>query len=333
MKFYYLILVIFLYVIFNTQSLEARAWTPNLKFRNATLNKIARVENLKIISLSGGMTPIYETKDLEGDVVLPTQEIPEDSPILIQVTYKGVNYNKVIPPKIDLQDTKHEIVVYETSDNKNILNIKGLIQITKQNKLLLINKLYLIQNVSNPKLTYFSKEGLEVYIPEGAENVSAQLFQGNGMPIPVNLIQASNRHIIERGILPGESSLQISYTLNFQDSDKVEFQDVLTLEKENIGIVFIKPTDVKVSSEEQIEEMSDEEIPSGMRAFKVNYGTDRTVVLSLEGGSVVQQNVPQQRIVQNGKIFNTTEKSILGVIAILSLLFSLSFIFVYRNPK
>lgn len=325
--------VLFLLILFNSQNLEARSWTPKFKIWNGTVNKNARVESLKIISLNSGMAPIYETKDLEGDVVLPPQEISENTPILVQATYKNVTYNKLIPPKIDLQDTKHEIVVYETSSNRNILNIKGLVQITKQNKLLIINKLYLIRNISNPQLTYFSQEGLEVYVPENAENVSAQLFQGNEMPIPLNLVQASNRRIIERGILPGESSLQVSYVLNFENSEKIEFQDVLTLEKENTGIIFIKPTDVKVSCEEQIEEMSDEEIPHGMRALKINYGTDRTVLLSLEGGSMQTENVSQQRVVQNGKIFNTTEKSILGVLAFLSLLFSLSFIFVYRNAK
>ncbi len=316
-----------------SQSLESRSWTPKLKFWNGTLNKIAHVENVKIISLSGGMIPIYETKDLEGEVSLPTQEISENIPILIQATYKNVNYNKVIPPKTELQDAKHEIVVYETSEDKKILNIKGLVQITKENNFLTINKLYLVRNISNPKFTYFSKDGLEVYIPENAENISAQLFQTNGMPIPLQLAQSSNRRIIERGILPGESSIQISYNINFENSNTVEFKDILTLEKENTSIIFLKPTDIKVFSEKTIEEMTDNEIPNGMRALKVDYGKDRTIVLRLEGGTIEKKNIPSERKIQNGKIFDTPEKSILGVIAILSLLFSLSFIFVYRNEQ
>ncbi|MCX7998072.1 MAG: hypothetical protein N3A69_03850 [Leptospiraceae bacterium] len=310
--------------------LEAYSWTPKLKLWNGTLNQRAKVETLKIISLNGGMVPIFEAKDLEGEVTLPTQDISETSPTLIQVTYKGVNYNKVVPPKKELQNSIHEIIVYELSNDKKILNIKGLVQITKQNKFLIVTKLYLLRNISNPKVTYLSKEGLEVFIPDNAKEVSAQLFQGNGMPIPINLIQAPNRRIIERGILPGESSLQISYILEFENPEKIEFQDELTLEKENVGIIFLKPNDIKLKSNEKIEEMSDEEIPEGMRAVKVNYGDDRKVVLYLEGGTVPKE-ISQERKIQNGKIFNTTEKSLLGVIAVLSLLFSLSFIFVYNN--
>lgn len=310
--------------------LESYPWTPKLRLWNGTLNQRAKVETLKIISLNGGMVPIFEAKDLEGEVTLPTQDISETSPTLIQVTYKGVNYNKVIPPKKELQNSVHEIIVYELSNDKKILNIKGLVQITKQNKFLIVTKLYLLRNISNPKVTYLSKEGLEVFIPNNAKEVSAQLFQGNGMPIPINLIQAPNRRIIERGILPGESSLQVSYILEFENPEKIEFQDELTLEKENIGIIFLKPNDIKLKSNEKIEEMSDEEIPEGMRAVKVNYGEDRKVVLYLEGGTVPKE-ISQERKIQNGKIFNTTEKSLLGVIAVLSLLFSFSFIFVYKN--
>jgi len=315
----------FCILLFVSLSIFPYNWTPRIKVKNGTTGNLATVD-LKLILLSGGMLPFYEAKNMQGEFSLPTQVIDDESPVLIQVNYKGVNYNKIVPPVPKFRDTTQEIIVYETTEEKKFLTIKGLIQVSKRENHLLVNKLYLLNNKSNPKLTILNSKGLEVFIPKEAQEITAQLLQGEkGMPIPLSLSPGNLGQVIQRPILPGESSLHISYLIS-STAETIELEDKLIFEKENETLLFIKPTDMKVSSSNLLETISSEEIPEGMKAYRVKYDESRTVKLSFRGGSF-ENEFPKQRKIVNGTIFDTPEKSILGVIAVLAFLYSLYFLF------
>ena len=99
----------------------------NLKIslKNGTSGGVGRADTIKLIALQGGMVPIGEFQNKQGDFVLEKINVPDEAPLLIQVNYKGANYNKMVPPKLPCLEQKQEITVYEsTSEFKNI-DVKG----------------------------------------------------------------------------------------------------------------------------------------------------------------------------------------------------------------
>lgn len=326
------LLFIYSIILFFSATLNAEAWIPKIKLINGTNGQMGRADTIKLIALSGGMVPIFEDKEKSGEFTLPTQNVDERVPVLIQVQYKGVNYNKMVPPVPQLRQAVQEVLVYEVSDDSSMLSTRGLLQITKGQGHIRVHKLFLLSNRSKPPRSYSNSAGLEVFVPKNALEVTGQLTQGErGMPVPLSLTDGIVGKIIERPILPGESSLQVSYLLPM-DSETVVLDDRLTFEKENQSILFYKPIDMQVTSSNALETIEDE-IPEGMKAYRIQYDANRSVSLVFKGGTLEKEVAPRQRRIVNGKVFDTTEKSVLGVIAVLALLFSLSFLFTHKKTE
>lgn len=322
---------ILIFIFISFYSIFAESWTPRIKIINGTTGQSGRADSIKLIALAGGMVPIYEENEKQGEFSLPTQTVDERTPILIQVNYRGVNYNKMVPPVPKMRADVQEVVVYDTTDEKNFLNIRGLLQISKGENHLRVYKLFLLSNKTNPKKSISNSGGLEIFVPENAVEVSGQLVQGEkGMPVPLNLTKGVLGRIMERPILPGESSLQISYIIP-GSGDTMDLEDRLTIEKENETLLFFKPIDMKISSTNALEALADEDMPEGMKAYRVQYDSERKVKLSFSGGKIEKEFSTRQRRIINGTVFDTTEKSILGVVAVLAFLFSLSFLFIYKK--
>jgi hypothetical protein len=306
-------------------------WNPKISIKNGSTGKKGQAESIKLIALQGGMVPIGEFSNKEGDFELGPIQVAEGVPILIQAIYKGVNYNKMIPPVPEMRSQIQEIIVYEKTDSTKGLLVQSLIQITRVTDALRIHKVYLLKNTTNFSIE--NSDRMQVFIPKEAKEISGQLTQGKkGMPIPLSLQEGTKGKKIDRAILPGESSLQISYTIDSKKTEKTTLEELPILEDSNSLVVFLKPEDMNLEvqgAKSTIIQESD--APEGMGVVSIEFEKEKSFSLVVSGGEPFVEQVKAQQRVVNGNIFTTPEKSLYGVLAMLAIFFSLSFIFVYKK--
>jgi hypothetical protein len=331
------IFIVFLFTILS--QLKAEELNLKISLKNGTNGGVGRADTIKLIALQGGMTPIGEFKDKEGDFVLEKINFPDEAPVLIQVSYKGANYNKMVPPTPMFRNKVQEITVYDiTSEFKNI-DVKSLMQILREENSVRVYKIFLIENQTNPPKSFHNKETpLEIYVPKEATEVFGQLKQGDSkMGIPLTLTDGAKGKILDRPILPGTSELQISFALPAKSLSDVAFKDEFSFEdRKSPRVIFFKPKDMKIdvkgaSAKEEI----NDNIPQGLGALRATYPSNSPVEISVVGGKFEPEEDAHQatesRKVRNGTFFTTWDKSALGVIGILGILFTLSFVFIYRK--
>ena len=330
--------IFFVFFVALFSQLGSEELNLKISLKNGTSGGIGRADTIKLIALEGGMTPIGEFKDKQGDFVLEKVNAPEGAPVLIQVNYKGANYNKMVPPAPMFRTKVQEITVYEVTPEFKNMDVKSLMQILREENTVRVYKIFLIENQTNPPMSFYNKQSLlEVYVPKDATEVFGQLKQGDSkMAIPLTLTDGAKGKLIDRPILPGASELQISYALPAKSLADVSFKDENSFEdKKSPRVIFFKPKDMKLDFKGAIskEEIKDN-IPQGLGAVRVKYPDTTSIDISVVGGSFEPEedtHAAETRKVRNGTLFTTWDKSLLGVIGFLGLLFTLSFVFIYRK--
>ena len=106
--------------------LPAEEINLKISLKNGTTGGIGKADTIKLIALQGGMVPIGEFQNKQGDFVLEKINFPDEAPVLIQVSYKGANYNKMVPPAPMFRTKVQEITVYEvTSEFKGKVEVES----------------------------------------------------------------------------------------------------------------------------------------------------------------------------------------------------------------
>lgn len=308
--------------------------------KNGTTGQVGTAEEIKLFALERQMIPlsIGSIGPVQGSFRLPKVSAPDGLPVLLQVTYKGVNYNKIIPPAPMFRTKPQEVIVYDKTTDRSLIKTKSLLQVVRTQDALVVYKVYILSNnIIPPKSFQNDTDPIEIYVPEEATGVSAQLTQGAGMGIPLPLRKGKNGWVIDRAILPGSSQLFLSYSIPAPDLASVNFKDRLLFENaEEERVVFFKPKDMKVSflgarSTRPVAEEAPEDVVANIVAYpRPQY----EITLSVNGGEpVLEQPADQEREIVNGKIFASADKTIYGVVGVVSLLFFLSFLINYKIRK
>ncbi|GBF51741.1 hypothetical protein LPTSP4_32790 [Leptospira ryugenii] len=302
--------------------------------KNGTTNSLGNADSIKLIALQGAMLPIADLGPQKGSFRFSGVDVPEGAPLLVQVTYKGVNYNKMIPPTPAFRSQNQEVVVYETTESKEKVSIKSLMQVIREKKGIRIFKLFLIDNQSNPKRSYYSKENpIEFFVPKQSTESYAQVQQpGSRMAIPLNMPEGKNGgKLFDRAALPGISELQVSY---FFPGEQDVLEEKLLAEGQGGSYpIFLKPADMQMEVVDGGTLVKlDKEIPAGLSAVAITANSDtNTFHFRLKGGKPVPTALNGNPEIQNGTILTTWDTSLFAVIGFIALLFTLSFLFVYRK--
>ncbi|KXZ26076.1 hypothetical protein AYB33_08755 [Leptospira santarosai] len=327
--------ILFLILLLQT-SVDSEELELKIRIKNGTTGKEGNIESLRIIALQQGMIPIKEIGPSKGSFIVPKLSVPDQTPILLQAKYEGINYNKMVPPVPVLRSGVQEIVVYEKTKEKSFVRTRSAMQISRGKDFLRVFKIYLISNNTIPPKSFQDEQNpFEIFVPSEAGEIVGQLTQGESrMAIPLQLKDGANGKLLDRAILPGSSELQISYTIPASNLSTVTFKDRMLSEKEEgFRAVFSKPQDMEISfigasKQEKIQE----DVPPDMKAFKVDYSAPKyEISISVSGGAPIVDMERVDRKIENGTWFPTTERSLLGLVAILGFLFTLSFIFVFRK--
>ncbi len=330
-------------IIFSTLSLSslyAEEVELQVVLKNGTTGGVGTAESIRLFALERQMIPLAvgDIGPVQGSFKLPKVNAPDGLPILLQVTYNGVNYNKIVPPVPMMRTRPQEVTVYDKTNDRSLIKTKSLLQVVRTRDALVVYKVFILSNNTIPPRSFQNEsEPLEIYVPSQATDIAAQLTQGAGMGIPLQLRQSKNGWAVDRPILPGSSQLFLSYSIPAPGLGSVTFKDRLLFEsREGERVIFSKPKDMQISfvGAGTIRPVT-EEAPEDVKASTVVYpGPQYEITLSVSGGQpVVEPVAEQEREIVNGKIFVSTEKTIYGAIGVFSFLFFLSFLMNYKIKK
>lgn len=305
--------------------------------QNGTTGGPGKADSIRMLALQGAMVPLADIGVQSGKFRFPEMDLPEGAPILLQIQYQGVNYNKMIPPTTKFRTSPQEVLVYDTGAERKQVTIKSLMQVMREKKGLRVFKLFLIDNLSKPPKSYDSKVSpLEYSVAAEATEILAQIQQpGSKMAIPLGIPEGPNGgRLLDRAILPGVSEMQVSY---FIPNNLDSFSERMLIESENGKFpIFVKPQDmeIKTGSDTPVTKI-DKDVPPGLSAYvlsSLSFGTN--VNFTFSGGKPLPtiSNNPNPEI-WNGSILTSWDLSLFAVIGFLGFLFTLSFIFVYRKQR
>jgi hypothetical protein len=302
--------------------------------KNGTSSGPGKADSIKLLALQGAMLPLADLGPQMGNFKFPTIDAPEGAPILVQVNYLGVNYNKMIPPVAKFRTSPQDITVYEVTDSWDKIAVKSLMQVIREKNGLRVFKLFLLENKSSPQKSFLSLERpIEYYVPKEAKEVYAQIQQpGSKMAIPLPTPDGKNQgKILDRAVLPGLSELQVSYFIQ-TETDTIE--ERLLIEGESGAFpIFVKPSDMNLEIQGQgTLTRLEKDIPQGLSAYAVTaVNNPKIIKLKFSGGKPVPAVLKGNPEIVNGTILTTWDTSTFAVIGFLALFFSLSFLFVYKK--
>jgi len=188
--------------------------------RNGTTGAPAAGVDVVLIQLQGGMETVANTRsDVQGRYRLEHPGIGRQ-PMLVRVSYRGVNFHQPVPPGRDTADVE---VFEPTADARVVLVASRLIALQPNGSALLVGEEYTVQNNAKPPAAYYKADGsFEFQIPEDAELAQVSAWGPSGMPVVQTTIDRGNhRYAIAFAFRPGESGVRLSYQMPYASNQAV----------------------------------------------------------------------------------------------------------------
>ena len=315
---------IILFVLLSAAAAGAESWKPEIIFRNGTDGRRLEKMTVRFLSLENGMQETAKYENVDSGFKFPAIEVNESAPVLIQTLYKNATYNKMVPPVPAMRNRPQEITVYESSSDFSRVSVQSVLNAVREEEGVRIMKIYFLNKISSPKAAWYDSEGFEIYIPENAEEIQAQMTQGSGqMPIPLSLSEGKNGKKIQRAILPGESDIQISFLLRGKES--VTFRDRLSIDKSKEKVILYRPKSMNLEFSGVRAEKITDEAPMNAAAYKLEAEKDKVYEIRFSGGEAVKTGAPKGRLLRNGSIFTDIWKSLYGVLFVFFFLLAVKY--------
>ena len=152
--------------------------------------------------------------DTSGHFLFPNDQ-PGNGPQLLQATYHGVNYNKLMTPNLPTSDVK--ILVYEVTKSPAVAHIaQRMMLIEPSMSQIAVGETVVVQNDTTTTYNNTDLGGLRFYLPPAANGqvrVSAQGSQGMPLPRPAERTSENDIFKVDFPIKPGETEFQVNYVL------------------------------------------------------------------------------------------------------------------------
>jgi hypothetical protein len=140
---------------------------------------------------------------------------PGGGPQLLQASYKGVNYNKLMTPNIPTSGV--ELDIYEATTSPAVAQIaEQMLVLEPSENHIGADLTVVIQNQSNTTYTNPSVGDFRFYLPPAAKGQVQVRAQGpQGMPLPRTAEKTNEPNVykVEFPLKPGETQIEVSYTL------------------------------------------------------------------------------------------------------------------------
>ena len=152
--------------------------------------------------------------DASGHFVFEHDQ-PGGGPQLLQATYKGVNYNKLMTPNIPTSGV--ELEIYEPTKSPAVAKIaQQMMLIEPTTSQLRVSETVVIQNDTTTTYKNEALGGLRFYLPPSANGqvrVNAQGPQGMPLPQAAEKTEEDDVFKVNFPIKPGQTELEVNYVL------------------------------------------------------------------------------------------------------------------------
>lgn len=140
---------------------------------------------------------------------------PGGGPQLLQASYKGVNYNKLLTP--NLATSNVDLDIYEVSKSPALAKIaQQMLVLEPSSSSVSVDETVVLQNNTNTTYNNDSLGALRFYLPPAANGqvrVSAQGPQGMPLPRAAEKTEQNDIFKVDFPVKPGETQFQVNYVL------------------------------------------------------------------------------------------------------------------------
>lgn len=267
------------------------AFDIRVTVNNATAGRIeATPLDVQLLKLEKGMQPVTKKTALAGKVEFLALPEMTSGPYMVQAEYRGVTYNKVIPPNVQ-SPADVTLDIFENTTSTEKLRVRTLMELRRADKDSIAGLLiFFFVNRDNKTFTG-GKTGAEFYLPPGAEIGQASVSVGSGssniqwLKLQPQKSDRPNVYSSGQNIKPGERILQVTFRLPYAEKGTVI--DFRSLYPQDAGIQLIaEPDDMLVTmGEKTLSRVMDESLGRGLIGFRPH---ETAIQLRLSGGGVAQ---------------------------------------------
>jgi hypothetical protein len=218
---------------------------------NGTTGEPGRAEMVTLYDLSAGMEAVALAEDVSGTFTLEGFEVQGQRPYLLQASSGDVSYSQTVSfgGGNELEAT---ITVYDnTRDWKDMEITTARYLLRREHDRLRIDKLYVIENKTEPKKTLYSPEGsFRFAVPETVvEMRSVSASYSSGMPVPQSTSPSSDGSgfVAATALKPGTTDFAVSYDVDYTPGS-YELQETALYPLSEL-MILVAPSDIRVDAE------------------------------------------------------------------------------------
>ena len=217
---------------------------------NGTTGEPGSAETLTLYDLASGMEPVAFVEHVSGSFTLEDIDIAGGRPFLLQASSGGVSYNEQINfaggPEIETTITVYDV----TTESKDIEIRTARYLIRREHDQLKIDKLFVVENTSEPKRTVYHPEGaFRFALPPGSEEYSVSASSASGMPVPqtASPLADGSGYAAETALKPGITDIAISYVEDYS-TGSYHLQEQAFYQLPEL-MVLVAPADLEVTGD------------------------------------------------------------------------------------
>lgn len=252
---------------------------------NGTTGKPAAGVEVTLLKLTNGMEEAGTVKtDAQGRFTLKNDE--PQGPHVLRVIYQGVNYMQPLPPG----SSSGDITIYESSKSRfsGINVVAHVIRFQAESGQLQVAELFALQNNATPARTWQADKTFEFVLPAGAQIQGTNASGPGGMPIRTDTPSTGQKdhYAFAFPIRPGESKLQIEYTLPY--SGQLGFDPKTLDQTQHIVIMLPHSMSFQAKDAANFQPMNEEKDATVMVASGVTPG--EALPFTISGTGLIQQD-------------------------------------------
>jgi hypothetical protein len=183
---------------------------------NGTSGKPASNVSITLLKpgAQGMQTLGTSTTDSAGHFVFEKDQ-PGGGPRLVQASYKGVTYSKLLTPNMPTSNV--EVQIYEPTKSPAVAKVaQRMLVLEPSSSRLNVNETVLLENKTKTTYNNDTLGAIQFYLPPAANGqvrVNAQGPQGMPLPRAAEKTDAADIFKVDFPVKPGETQIQVAYVL------------------------------------------------------------------------------------------------------------------------
>jgi hypothetical protein len=253
---------------------------------NGTTGESGHAEMVTLYDLSAGMEAVALVENVSGTFTLEGFEVQGQRPYLLQASSGDVSYSQTVSFG-NGNELEATITVYDnTRDWKDMEITTARYLLRREHDRLQIDKLFVIENKTEPKKTLYDPEGsFRFAVPEAAREMrSVSASYSSGMPVPQSTSPLSDGSgfVAATALKPGTTDFAVSYDVDYAQGS-YELRETALYPLSEL-MILVAPSDIRVDAEHW-EDLGPD--PQGRFTVyrRANVSAGSPILISLSGGS------------------------------------------------